>query len=158
MIRATCHKSHHNVANVEVDGKSVACVHARIDVRVGQQPSVTLELAESADFEVETADAQMFITRNGKRYRLEDVERPRTLNLNHNVLVRMLPAGLELWRKSYTSIGLAPPPLNVDENGYTSMQLHQMAHIFGPGFGGFHCPIETTIVIPPGTLKESIWV
>lgn len=77
-------------------------------------------------------------------------------NFNDEVLVRITPTGEELWRRHYerlahyaAEIGLAAqfatPDIERDEEGYTRMQLNQVANIFGEAmFTGSPPPVETT--------------
>jgi len=76
-------------------------------------------------------------------------------NLNHHVKVKITEHGLECMRKKHEEICAVLPdwnidfrPPDVDEEGYTRMQLWCVMETFGQHMGnGKKLPIETFIVL-----------
>ena len=76
-------------------------------------------------------------------------------NLNYNVKVKITAKGHEILRLNYeqllgklTSQYPYEPP-KIDEDGYSEMQLWEVAHQFGAAmYNGCDAPIETEIILP----------
>jgi hypothetical protein len=70
-------------------------------------------------------------------------------NFNDEVLVKITPAGEEMWDAAHAEVRKTYPnafPIARDEDGYTKLHLHEVANIFGPGMynGNPRLPIKTT--------------
>jgi hypothetical protein len=75
-------------------------------------------------------------------------------NFNDEVLVKITPTGEEMWNAVYARTRDLYPdafPIQRDEEGYTKLQLHVIANIFGPAMynGNPHLPIEPTFKYLP---------
>lgn len=80
---------------------------------------------------------------------LEQVDRGDVrANFNDLVKVRVTPVGMDLRRSWYARLGLTPPELEIDAEGYTSMPLHEVALVFGRGmFNGGEPPVEMEFIL-----------
>jgi len=69
-------------------------------------------------------------------------------NFNDEVFVKVTPLGEEMWNEYHADARAGDSTafqLQRDDEGYTRMQLSEVAHIFGPGLTtGFDLPIEPT--------------
>ena len=78
----------------------------------------------------------------------EDLNGTKEISFNDTVYVRVGPIGERLWAehyKDFKAIGAPVPEIRRDAKGWTKMQLHEVANIFGPGMSmtsGLGAPIE----------------
>src|SRR3989344_5476195 len=90
-------------------------------------------------------------------------------NLNDEVWIKVTEEGEQIRNDYYEELGTEASPLKKDAEGWTGMQLHQVASLFGQEFRarGVGLPIETVFrTIPPGkeqaevtrNLNHEIWV
>lgn len=71
-----------------------------------------------------------------------------TINVNQRVRFKMRDRGWEAYRKYFAETGAPMGVLEVDEDGYSEMQLWELMLIIGPAMHmGPMPPIETTIEI-----------
>lgn len=91
------------------------------------------------------------IVKVGKRYG-DHTERTAAMtdwvpfNLNQYVRIRLTNVGLHAYEQNWRRLGLKPPKLEPDAEGYVKMQAWEMCHYFGSSMGnGRNTPIETEI-------------
>lgn len=66
-------------------------------------------------------------------------------NLNDLVRVKILPKGQEIWNAYWNRVGGFK--IKRDRQGYTEMQIHTMASVFGPHMGiGLDLVIATDVM------------
>ena len=71
---------------------------------------------------------------------------PETIkNFNDEIWVKVTPSGERVREEYYKRLDMQTPALNRDAEGWTRMQIHEVAHLFGSemhtGIGDF--PVET---------------
>lgn len=54
------------------------------------------------------------------------------INLNDEVKVKLTPFGVQVYENSWIKLGQQAPTLFLDDDGYLSIQLWELAQIFGP--------------------------
>lgn len=69
-------------------------------------------------------------------------------NVNHKVRFKMLERGWDAYYKYYKDLGLPPQPLEVDEDGWSEMQLWKLMSMVGSAcYMGPEPPFETEIIL-----------
>lgn len=76
-------------------------------------------------------------------------------NVNDYVKVKLTKKGLEILKEQHAQLqsyyhkhNIEFDPPSVDEDGYSSFQMHYLMNIFGPGMLlGCEVPFETEIII-----------
>lgn len=69
-------------------------------------------------------------------------------NFNDRVKVRITPEGEKLWNLWFERLSLLPRAIERDADGYSEMQLWEVANIFGDGmYNGCTPPVEMTFFI-----------
>lgn len=69
-------------------------------------------------------------------------------NLNDYIKVKLTEYGRMIYRESFVSFGLQEPKINVDEDGYTRLQIWDFMYTFGDKMRmGFELPCETNVEI-----------
>lgn len=72
----------------------------------------------------------------------------KTHNVNNYVKAKLTEKGKEIYKRHYSRIGISPVELKVDENGYSSFQMHNFMNIFGEHMLlGREVPFETEVLI-----------
>src|SRR3989338_1593554 len=90
-------------------------------------------------------------------------------NFNDQVWVKITQEGEQVRDKYYKGLKMETPPFEKDAEGWTKMQLHEVAQLFGSEMynGNPHLPIETTFRTKapgeesPGATKnfnDKVWV
>ena len=72
-----------------------------------------------------------------------------TMDFNDSVWVKVTPHGKQFRKSYYKRLGIKAPALERYAGGWTRMQLHEIAHLFGSEMysSNPYCPIETTFLI-----------
>lgn len=69
-------------------------------------------------------------------------------NLNNYIKVKLTEYGRIIYRNSFVKLGLSEPKIRIDEEGYTSFQMHDFINVFGQYIRiGYDLPCETNIQI-----------
>jgi hypothetical protein len=74
-------------------------------------------------------------------------EKPEAVkNFNDQVWVKVTAEGKRIREGYFKQLGIEAPPLEQDSEGWTKMQLHEVANLFGREMytGNPRLPIETT--------------
>lgn len=53
------------------------------------------------------------------------------INVNDTVRVKLNENGIAAFNQYYTDLNCPPPVIRIDENGFTTFQLHEVMNIFG---------------------------
>lgn len=78
-------------------------------------------------------------------------------NINKSVKVKLTRHGIAVYKEHYANIGLTDVTINIDDEGYSKFQMHDLMSIFGSSmYMGGNLPFQTEILIEESPRKEEV--
>ncbi|MDT2864681.1 hypothetical protein [Vagococcus carniphilus] len=77
-------------------------------------------------------------------------------NINKSIKVKLTRHGIAVYKERYANIGLTDVTVNIDDEGYSKFQMHDLMSIFGSSmYMGGNLPFQTEILIEESPKEES---
>ncbi len=78
-------------------------------------------------------------------------------NINKSVKVKLTRHGIAIYKEHYANAGLADVTVNIDNEGYSKFQMHDLMNIFGDSmYMGGNLPFKTEILIEESQKEEVV--